>query len=153
MKTTPPSPTELNEHFHYYHTICVRYADLDPQRHVNNAILVTYLESARMGYYQAVGMWDGQSFDQFGMVVAALHIDYNRPIRFGQRVKVGLGVRHMGNKSLRFRFQVQDGDGQTIFARGEITMVAYDPQADRSIPIPEAWRKKIETFEAQGDKE
>lgn len=153
MKTTPPTPSELNDHFHYYHAISVRYADLDPQKHVNNATLVTYLESARMGYYQVVGIWDGLSFDQFGMVVAALHIDYLRPIRFGQNVNVGLGVRHMGNKSLRFRFQVQDADDQAVFARGEITMVAYDVQADRSIPIPDFWRKKIETFEAQGDKE
>ena len=153
MNTSPPHLQQVDEHFNYKHPIVVRYADLDPQQHVNNAAVVTYLESARMGYYQETGIWDGLSFGEFGMVVAALHIDYLLPIRFGQGVKVGLGVRHMGNKSLRFRFQVQDGDGQTTFARGEITMVAYDPQADRSIPIPEAWREKIEIFEAQGDKE
>jgi len=36
--------------FAYTHPITVRYADLDPQQHVNNAAVVTYLESARMIY-------------------------------------------------------------------------------------------------------
>ena len=38
------------DRFAYAHPITVRYADLDPQQHVNNAAVVTYLESALMGY-------------------------------------------------------------------------------------------------------
>ena len=73
------------DRFAYTHPITVRYADLDPQQHVNNAAVVTYLESARMGYYQACGLWDGRSFESFGMVVAALHVDYlkTHPLRSG----------------------------------------------------------------------
>lgn len=144
----PAYPT----HFAYQHPITVRYADLDPQQHVNNAAVVTYLESARMGYYQASGIWDGQSFDRFGMVVAALHIDYLKPIRFGQTMQVGLSVIHMGNKSLRFRFQVEEPGAELIFARGEIVMVAYDPQIERTIPIPPEWRERIDQFENPGEK-
>jgi acyl-CoA thioester hydrolase len=150
MKTIPASPIAYQESFNFYHPITVRYADLDPQQHVNNAAVVTYIESARMGYYQAVGIWDGQSFERFGMVVANLHIDYLGPIRFGQVVRVGLGVHHMGNKSMRFRFRVEDSTSRQALARGEVVMVAYDPQSERSIPIPTDWREKIESFEKRG---
>jgi acyl-CoA thioester hydrolase len=150
MKTIPASPIAYQESFNFYHPITVRYADLDPQQHVNNAAVVTYIESARMGYYQAVGIWDGQSFERFGMVVANLHIDYLAPIRFGQAVRVGLGVHHMGNKSMRFRFRVEDSTSGQALARGEVVMVAYDPQSERSIPIPTDWREKIESFEKRG---
>ena len=40
----------IYENYTYYHPINVRFADLDPQAHVNNAIYLTYLESARLGY-------------------------------------------------------------------------------------------------------
>jgi len=150
MKNTPTSPIAYQENFNFYHPITVRYADLDPQRHVNNAAVVTYLESARMGYYQAAGIWDGLSFDRFGMVVAGMHIDYLAPIRFGQDVRVGLRVSHMGNKSLRFRFRVEEDNSGQALARGEVVMVAYDPQNERSIPIPADWREKIDTFEKRG---
>jgi acyl-CoA thioester hydrolase len=150
MKNIPTSAVPYQESFNFYHPITVRYADLDPQQHVNNATVVTYIESARMGYYQAVGIWDGQSFERFGMVVANLHIDYLAPIRFGQAVRVGLGVHHMGNKSMRFRFRMEDSTSGKSLARGEVIMVAYDPQSERSIPIPADWREKIETFEKRG---
>jgi acyl-CoA thioester hydrolase len=150
MKNIPTSAVPYQESFNFYHPITVRYADLDPQQHVNNATVVTYIESARMGYYQAVGIWDGQSFERFGMVVANLHIDYLAPIRFGQGVRVGLGVHHMGNKSMRFRFRMEDSTSGKSLARGEVVMVAYDPQSERSIPIPADWREKIETFEKRG---
>ena len=150
MKNKPTSPIAYQENFNFYHPITVRYADLDPQQHVNNAAVVTYIESARMGYYQATGVWEGSSFEHFGMVVASQHIDYLAPIRFGQAVRVGLGVRYMGNKSLRFRFRVEDATSGQVLARGEVVMVAYDPQSERSIPIPTDWREKIETFENRG---
>ena len=139
------------DRFAHTHPIIVRYADLDPQQHVNNAAVVTYLESARMGYYQACGLWDGRSFERFGMVVAALHVDYLKPILFGQAVRVGLSVVHMGNKSLRFQFRVFEHGSDAIFARGQIVMVAYDPTVGRSIPIPQDWRSKITQFEQFGE--
>ncbi|NOY99067.1 MAG: acyl-CoA thioesterase, partial [Chloroflexi bacterium] len=36
--------------FHFYHPIVVRYGDLDPQGHLNNARYLTYFEQARIHY-------------------------------------------------------------------------------------------------------
>ena len=52
------------EQFTYYHPITVRYSDLDPQGHVNNAVYLTYVEIARLGYYEATGIWRGA--DRYG---------------------------------------------------------------------------------------
>lgn len=147
MKKDLTTPTPIQNHYNYYHPITVRYSDLDTQRHVNNAAFISFLESARMGYYQACGVWDGKSFDDFGFVVAALKIDYLKPILFGQTIRVGLGVIDMGNKSLRFHFEMEDNSGKIKFARGESVMVAVDRQNGQSIPISPEWREKINTFE------
>jgi acyl-CoA thioester hydrolase len=138
--------------YSYYHPIVIRYSDIDAQKHVNNAVVITYLESARMGYYQACGLWDGKAFDKFGMVVAAIKIDYLKPILFGQSIRIGLRISRIGNKSLQFIFQVEDQSETITFARGEIIMVAYDPKREKSIPVPTDWKEKIENFEKMGEK-
>ena len=139
------------QQFVFYHPIIVRYADLDPQQHVNNAAYLTYLESARMGYYSESGLWNGQSVREIGMVVASIHIDYLKSIHFGQKVRVGLMVSHIGNKSIRFQHQIEDAENGDVFARGEFVMVAYDSVNERSIRVPDDWRKKIAQFEKNGD--
>lgn len=137
--------------FVYYHPIIVRYADLDPQQHVNNAAYLTYLETARMGYYSESGLWNGKSVREIAMVVASLQIDYLKSIRFGQKVRVGLMVSHIGNKSIRFQYQIEEVDSGEVFARGEFVMVAYDTPNERSIRVPDEWRQKIAQFENNGD--
>ena len=138
----------MKQDFNFYHPITVRYRDLDAQGHVNNAVFLTYLESARIGYYQAVGFWHPGAFPQTGMVVAHNAIDYLAPILFGQSIRVGLRTDAMGTKSLKMSFLIENGDGQEV-ARGKSVMVAYDNQQDKSVPIPEDWRKKINQFEKQ----
>jgi len=140
---TTPKP------FIYYHPITVRFADLDAQEHVNNAVYLTYLESARLGYYAKAGIWHPENGPQTGMVVAHIDIDYLVPIHSGQVIQVGLRLERMGNKSFTLAFLIEDVNTHTALARGTSVMVPYDSENKISIPIPTEWRHKITRFEAQ----
>ncbi len=133
--------------FTYYHPITVRYADLDPQGHVNNAAYMTYLEAARLGYYERAGIWSPKSGDHTGMVVAHAGIDFLAPIAYGQPLRVGVRLEKMGTKSMIFDFLVEAADGSRAFARGQSVMVAYDNATESSRPIPPEWREKLSEFE------
>jgi YbgC/YbaW family acyl-CoA thioester hydrolase len=140
---TPSYPQE----FPYYEDIKVRYADLDTLQHVNNVSILEYVETARTGYYRASGIWDGTIREGFGMVVASVKIDYLVSIQYDDPVRVGIKVGHLGSKSLRFRFQVENSENQTVFARGEVVMVAYNQAEDHSMPVSQEWREKLAAFE------
>ncbi len=133
--------------YHFYHPITVRYGDLDPQGHVNNAVYLTYVESARLGYYQATGIWRRDSGMLTGMVVAHIDIDYRAPITLGQAIRVGIRLVRIGNKSLNLAFQMEALPSKTIAATGASVMVAYDNDAQQSIPFPREWREKILKYE------
>ncbi|HZK16838.1 MAG: acyl-CoA thioesterase [Chloroflexi bacterium] len=133
--------------FPYYQEINVRYSDLDTLHHVNNVSILEYVETARTGYYRASGIWDGTIREGFGMVVASVKIDYLVSIEFGDPVRVGIKVAHLGSKSLRFRFQVENSENQTVFARGEVVMVAYNKKENHSVPVSQEWREKLAAFE------
>ena len=131
----------------YTHPITVRYRDLDPQGHVNNSVYLTYLEAARLGYYQEAGIYEPDASLLTGMVVVRNEIDYLAPIRLGQRVQVGLRVVRLGGKSITFIFQMNSDPDGTLLARGKSVMVTYDNTTEQGIPIPPAWREKIIHYE------
>lgn len=130
--------------------IDVRYSDLDPQWHVNNAKFLSYLEQARVAYIRGLGLWDGKDFFTIGLIVADVHIAYLAPINLGQRVRVGIRVAHIGNKSLRFEYRIEDEDSGAACATAESVMVAYDYNANTSMRVPDDWRAKISAFEGLG---
>jgi len=137
------------EKFTYLHPITVRYGDLDPQGHVNNAVYLSYLESARLGYYEKSGIWTPTSTGTTGMVVVRIEIDYLAPIYFGQAVQVCLRMDRLGEKSLTFAFLIEALQDRQAFARGLSVMAAYDNKTGKSRPIPVEWRAKLNRFEGR----
>ena len=127
--------------------IQVRYGDLDPQGHVNNVRYLTYAEQARVSYLVELGLWDGVSFLDLGLIVADVHFTFLAPVIFRQSIRVGTRVTRIGHKSIHFEYQIEDEDTRQVMARGESVMVAFDYRAGVSIPVPPAWREKISAFE------
>ena len=134
--------------FRFYHPIEVRYGDLDPQGHVNNAKYLTYFEQARVAYWIEMGFFSkDQSFMELGVILADVYITYFAPVYFGQKVKVGVHVIRLGNKSMTWEQNVVDVESGKELARGEVVVVAYDYRQEKTIPIPNEWREKITEFE------
>ena len=134
--------------YRFYHPIEVRYGDLDPQGHVNNAKHLTYFEQARIHYMIELGLFTrDQSFMQIGVIVADVHITYLEPIYFGQNIKVGVHAAKLGSKSMTWEQNIVDADTGREFARGEVIIVTYDYKDEKTILVPQAWRERITSFE------
>ena len=134
--------------FRFYHPVEVRYGDLDPQGHVNNAKHLTYFEQARIAYLLELGLFTkDQSFMELGVIVADVHITYLEPIHFGQNIKVGVHVARLGNKSMTWEQNIVDTDTGREAARGEVIIVTYDYKDEKTIPVPSEWRERITAFE------
>jgi acyl-CoA thioester hydrolase len=135
--------------FKFHCPVQVRYGDLDPQWHVNNARYLTFLEEARVAYLLHLCLWDGKSFFDIGMIVGDIHVRYLAPITLKQQIQVAMRVSRIGNKSLTFEYQIVDSETGQEMATAETIQVAYDYQALSTIPVPAVWREKISVFEGQ----
>ncbi len=133
--------------FNFYHPIEVRYGDLDPQGHVNNARYLTFMEQTRVAYVRQLGLWDGGSFLSFGMIMADAHVTFKAPILWGQPIRVGMRIEQLGNKSMHSLYRIEDTQTQHTLAEGSSVLVAYDYPTAQTIPIPDTWRKIIMEFE------
>jgi acyl-CoA thioester hydrolase len=134
--------------YKFFHPTEVRYGDLDPQGHVNNAKYLTYFEQARVYYLIELGLFSAdQSFMDIGLIVADIHIAYHAPTHYGDQIKTGVRIGKVGNKSMIVEQAVIDSNTGAVMAKGEVAMVTFDYRSKQTIPVPENWRKVISEFE------
>ena len=130
----------------FFHPMEVRYGDLDPQGHLNNAKYLTYFEQARIRYLETLGLFArGQSFMEIGVIVADIHIKYLAPVYLGAAITVGVRTTSVSNRSFTLQQTIQDEN--KTYADGTVVLVAYDYRAHKTTPVLEDWRNKIAQFE------
>jgi acyl-CoA thioester hydrolase len=137
-------------HFYFSIPVSVRYADIDAQGHVNNAVYFSYLEQARIEYMRALGIWRVEdNFLSIGTIVAEATCSYKRPILLGEAVLVWARVSRIGTKSYDFEYRITTNGAEAATAR--TVQVAYDYATSQSIRVPDDWREKVRTFEHNPD--
>jgi len=117
----------------YSHPIEVRFRDLDPLDHVNNAVLVSYLEQARFQWWRA--FLNGRSFSDEGFLVARVEADYRQPILMGDDVRVEVRCSRIGNSSFEAAYRVTRGPGGALLAEARTVLVMVDFATQRPTPL------------------
>lgn len=120
----------------------VRWRDLDPFGHVNNAVFVSYLEHARVEAWQLWKKRGRTSVTHF--LVARIEIDFKSPIELGEKVEVGLGVERIGRSSFAYRYRVEAGG--RVAAEAMSVQVCFDPKSQAPIPVPDDLREALESL-------
>jgi acyl-CoA thioester hydrolase len=134
------------EGYRFVHPQEVAFRDLDVFGHVNNAVYLTYIENARIGYAQDVLGID--SLDGLLLIVASVKIDFRSRANLGETLEVGARVSKVGTKSFDLDHEVRGPDGRLV-AEAWTTLVAFDYGNDRTMPLPAEWRERIESYESR----
>jgi|SRR6185369_2555220 len=134
--------------FKHKTNIEVRFVDIDAFGHVNNATYLTYLEMARVNYFDEVADWQ-YNWSKQGIIVAKAEIDFIIPIKFKDEVIVYTRCSRLGNKSfdLEYRIVKMFKGQEQLMADGVTVVVAFDYDAKKSIDIPLEWKAAILKFE------
>jgi acyl-CoA thioester hydrolase len=69
---------------------------------------------------------------------------------FGQAVRTGVRVAHLGSRSLKMEYILEDAQTGKSLATGSTVVVTFDYNVGRTIPIPEQWRRAITEYEEIG---
>ncbi len=127
----------------------VRFRDVDGMGHVNNAVFHTYLESARIAYWQRIyadrGL--GASLDEIAFILARMECDFRRQIPFGGTVRVRVRCPRIGTKSFDFDYRIESADGATLYAEARSVQVCYDYAREDTVPVTDDLRRRIAKLE------
>ena len=107
----------------FVHREAVRFRDLDPMGHVNNAVFLTYIESARAAFLQHLGAV--QTLEDLAIIVARIEIDFRAPVRFGDEVEVSVRVQPLRRQELRPRARAARRRARSSPRRRRV-LVTYD---------------------------
>ena len=119
--------------------LALRWRDLDAFNHVNNANFLTYLEEARIRWFETLEHeWVN---DVMAPLLAAVQINYRMPIPYPADVVVELYADRVGNTSATIGHRIVSSDRGTLYADGHVVMVWIDRASGRPIPLPEDVRK------------
>ena len=132
------------EGFNFVRAQEVEFRDIDGMGHVNNAVYLNYLESAKIDYFRHVlGI---SELAEMG-IVGDVRITYRSPAHLGETLSIGTRVARVGTKSMEFEFELR-GPDERVVAEAASAHVAFDYGVRASVEIPADWRRRIEEFEA-----
>ena len=125
--------------------IPVRFRDVDILGHVNNAVIVTYLEITRETYRRKLG--ESTDVSQFGFLLARVECDFRKPIPYDTVVHARVGCPRIGTKSWELVYRLESPDGATLWAEARTVQVAVDFATGATQEIPAEIRAAMEKLE------
>ncbi len=117
----------------------LRWRDLDAFNHVNNSNFMTYLEEARIRWFESLG--EEWMTDRTAPLLAAVQMNYRVPIPYPARVVVELFSDRVGNSSVTIGHRIAGSDGSLLHADGHVVMVWVDRESGRPVALPDAVRR------------
>ncbi|MGJ4926293.1 acyl-CoA thioesterase [Bradyrhizobium sp. HKCCYLS2038] len=110
------------EDFPYRLTDNVRFGDLDPNQHVNNAVYATYFETGRVTLMKDPR--HGLTQEGLAWIMVRLDMHFRAELRWPGGIELGLGVVKLGRTSVTSE-QVVFSDGRCV-ASATAVMVLID---------------------------
>ncbi len=137
------SPERLEGSF-YRHWVedRVRFADLDPLGHCNNAAIGGFFESSRIALFADAG--HPISGGALSIPIVRVEIDFRREILYGARVRVGARVLRIGRTSFTLAGAVYDNN--CCAATAQVVAVLFDLAKRRPVEISDDLRRAFSVF-------
>ncbi len=123
-----------------------RFNDLDGFAHVNNAVQQSYFDVGRANYLHHVygdRFYTGEKV----LFIVSVKTDFLSPITFEDDVEVRTSVYEIGSKSLKMLQTIVDTHSQRICSVSQSVMASVSLSNQKSVEIPDEWRKRIATLE------
>jgi len=119
-------------------TIPMRWRDVDGLGHVNNAVVLTYLEEGRDRFLESLGINRSQ------YVVGRCSIEFNRELTLDSApIAFSCVVTRIGSKSFETRETLRDAGGESAI-EADCSLVMWNGEAGASRPLSETERAAFE---------
>ena len=125
------NPKDIKKYdFKFIINLETRWNDMDCIGHVNNAIFLTYIETARVKLIEKLG------FFELPIIMASIKIDYVNQLKYPSIMEIGQKISRLGNSSFDILTGIYNKDSGELITISTTTLVCYDYKAQKSIKIP-----------------
>lgn len=114
--------------------IQIRFNDVDQMGHVNNAVIMEYLDLGKDAFFSAHGVPPTKG--DFTIMVVHYDVDFKSQIYYHDTIHVETEVEKLGNKSLTVMQRVVNSETDTICVECRTVMAGYRRSTSSSEVIP-----------------
>jgi len=125
--------------------IPVAWGEMDSFGHVNNIYYLRYFETARIRFFEEIGLLQYLKERGIGPILAETSCRFRRPVFYPDTLTVGARIKSIGKTSFIMEFSVMS-DASGLAASGEARMVIYDYKASKKTDIPDHIKEKLSTL-------
>ena len=137
------SHPEALAHYPIHHHQPIHWGEMDAFNHLNNVVYYRYAESARIGYLQALGMFDGSMVT----VLAQSSCQYLRPVTYPDTLLLGVRCQRLGNTSIVMEYSYYSTAQNAIVATAEAVVVRLDSEGKDKLPWTQEERERLLALE------
>ena len=138
--------TDRKPPFRYSALTRVWFSDTDAQGVVYYGRYLPYFDHARTEYHRHLGLTLGSAEGEF--VMRASTVEYFAPARFDELLEVFVRLARLGTTSVTFEHAAYRLEDDRLMCTADQTLVFVDRELREKAPIPDAYRRAVEAFEA-----
>lgn len=135
-----PDPSD----FTFWHSVSVRFKDIDVGGHAHHSLALVYFEEARAQYWKDV-VGKGE-VDEVDFILAEARVRYHQRVLYPLQLKVGVRVTVLGKKHFVMEYLAKGAEDEDLLS-GETTMVMFDYGSGKTKMVPPEVRASIEAQE------
>lgn len=123
--------------FYHWHTLTIRFSDVDALQHVNNAIFNTYYEESRLRFLGDYFQMNKEFHEGRSFVMVRSEMEYLGQIKFPDTILIGTGISKVGNSSLESFQGIYHSETKKLLSVAKTTGVWFDVNKQRPVKLPE----------------
>ena len=124
--------------------LMIQWGEMDAFQHVNNIIYFRYFETARIAYFQKMGIIGD---DPVGPILAKTSCKFIFPLSFPDQIVCTANVTDVGIDRFSMEYHVFSMGKERLAAKGTGIVVSYDYQQNKKVDLPSKWIQKINELE------
>ena len=128
----------------YEMTMPIRWGDMDPMAHVNNAMYFRFMEVIRLDWMRSLGeRLDGRTVE--GLIIVNAFCTFQKQFEYPGDILARLYVSDPGRTSFEsWTTMTKADEPDAVYASGGSTIVWVDYTKQKSVPLPDRIRAIVE---------
>ena len=127
--------------FDYWSPINTRWRDMDALGHLNHAIYLGYMETARVDVYTQLGFSGIRKDMDESTILGSMDVHYLSQVKHPASLDVGHRICRVGSKSFDFLAAIFRENEEGPVCSALFKMVAFNYDLNKAIPVPDLIRE------------
>ncbi len=117
--------------------LAVAWGDMDAYGHVNNTVFIRWCESARIVFFEQIGLETCRKKTGLGGILASIQCRYRAPVIYPDTVSVSINIQNLSATDFELKYLIWSKTQLKTVAEASDRIVAYDYRSLKKASWPE----------------